>query len=153
MSNVSSQVFFLKTSRAFPEESVELIRELTKAYIDTANAVNARTIGSFTVNTANQNGENWYLQSNKRQQGFRKTFVISSFSSFNHNVSGVSRYVKIYGTFTDGTNWYPLPYVDGSSTTANIGVKVTSSQVQFTVGGTAPSITTGTIVLEWIANP
>ena len=66
-----------------------------------------------------------------------------------HDMGGFTR---IYGTFTDGTNWYPLPYVDETSATDQISLVVDATNIAITAGGGAPpSITRGYVILEWLS--
>ncbi len=67
-SNFVNQTAFLRTSREFPVEAELLTVELNKAYIDTANNVNARTIGLFPSTRPAQGGESWFITANQKQQ-------------------------------------------------------------------------------------
>lgn len=155
MSSNFNQVSFLRTQRTFPREIDDLCIQLDKAYIDTANTVNTRIIGLFPENKAVVNGEQWFLN-NRKQQGFRQVYDITSTTAFNHNIniSNVARFVNCWGTFTDGTKWYGLIF--GNAATAISGqivFDITSTQVEFNVSGSAPAFSRGTIVLQWISDP
>ena len=157
MNNVTNQVAYLRTTREFPEEMHELTVEVNKSYVDIANAVNNRTISIFPTNRPAINGESWFI-STLRQQGLRQIYTFTGSSlTINHgiNTSLIYAFTKIYGTFTDGSNWFPLPYVDTSAANNQVNVKVTSSQIIITAGGGAgqPVISSGIVVLEWIGNP
>ena len=154
---MSSKVFnqgpYLRTSRDFPEEPQSLRMELIKQYNDVANAVNARTIGLFPVGGIAINGEEWFLTGQK-QQGQRQVYTFTAAGNIAHGLKlgNISKIVRIYGAFTDGTNWYPLPYVDATAANNQVSVKVTSTNIVITAGGgSPPSITSGTVVLEWIS--
>lgn len=155
MNNVINQIPFLRTSRSFPEEISELCVHLNKSYIDIANAVNARTISLFPVNRPANNGESWYFTGNKRQQGFRQIYEISSYSTFNHGLdfNSINFFTKIYGIGYDGTNYFPIPYVSPVAVTGQVGIFVTPTQVIITSGVGSPVITSGIIILEWITYP
>jgi len=143
---------FLRASRDFPEDSQAMRMELIKMYNDVSNNTNARTIGNFATGGSSVNGESWFF-TGTRQQGLRQVYAFTTFASITHNlqINNIGRFVRIFGAFTDGSVWYPLPYV--SSTAANqVGVKVTSTQIVFDAGGTAPTPTNGQVVLEWIGN-
>jgi hypothetical protein len=153
---VVNSVPYLRTTRDFPEDGQALRMELNKSYIDTANAINARGIGIFPTNIPAITGEEWFLSGSK-QQSLRQVYTFSSFSSplsISHgiNLSQISMFTKIYGTATDGTKWYPLPYVDVTSATNQISVNITSTNIVITAGGgSPPTITSGSIVLEWLS--
>lgn len=151
--DVVNQIPFLRTSRNFPFDPQPLAVEVNKSYLDIANAVNARTIGLFPTNRAAITGESWFLQGNLRQQALRQVYNITSTANFNHGliITDLSTFTVIRGLGYDGTNYYPLPYVH--PTAANqIGMLVTPTQVQFTVGGGAPTITSGVVILEWLSD-
>lgn len=152
--NIANNAPYLRTSREYPQDDLhQLSVELSKTYIDVAGAVNNRTISIFPTNRAAINGENWFI-SGQRQQGLRQVYTISAAGNTAHglNIANISRFTRIYGTFTDGTSWYTLPYVD--PTAANqISIIVDATNIVITAGGGAPpSITSGTVVLEWISN-
>lgn len=154
-SNIVNQMPFLRTSRNFPIEAQPLAVEVNKSYVDIANFVNARTIGIFPSNKPAMTGESWFLK-NQRQQGFRQAYQFTGSSlSISHgiNIGNIYAFTRIYGTFTDGTNWYPLPYVDIAAANNQIKIVVTSTQIVITKGaGSPPTISSGIVVLEWIAN-
>lgn len=154
--NVLNQVPFLRTSRNFPEEAQSLSVEVNKSYVDISNAVNNRTIGIFPTNNPVITGESWFVSQNKKQQTLRQVYPFTAAGNIPHNVpvANISGFSKIYGTFTDGTNWYPLPYVDVVAANNQINVIVTPTNITITAGGgSPPSIVSGYVVLEWLSNP
>jgi hypothetical protein len=152
--NVGNNNIYLRTSRHFPQEPQQLAVELNKMYLDVANIVNTRTVGTFATQATNT-GEAWYLsgeaQGNK-MQALRQVYTFTAAGNIAHGLtlSQISRFTRIYGVFTDGTNWYPLPYVDSAAATSQILVKVTGTNIVITAGAGAPAITKGNIVLEWV---
>lgn len=151
-SNAGNTVTFLRTSREFPQDPQALQIELTKAYLDTANAVNIRTAGVFYKNRSIPNGENWYI-SNRKQDGQRQIYTFTATGSIPHgiNISQIGGFVRIFGTFTDGTVWYPLPYVDVTAANNQVSLSVTATNIVITAGaGAPPAIVNGFVVLEWI---
>jgi hypothetical protein len=157
--NFINQNAYLRTSRRFPvEDQEQLSLELSRSYIDIASSVNARTISLFPTTRSAQTGENWYITQNRRQQGFRQVYQFSDSNLvINHGINfltQVSNFVRIWGTFFDGTNWQTLPYVDVVAANNQINVKVNSTQIIITKGaGAPPAITNGLLVLEWISQP
>lgn len=151
MTNVIHTTPYLETSRHFPQDPEQLRTVQTKSYNEIASAVNSRVIGIFEL-MSSVTGEKWFANSTENPQTKRQTQrIVYQFtgSSFNHGLTNVTAYTRIYGTFTDGTFWYPLPYVD--PTPANqIGVKVSATQVVITAGGTAPTVTSGFVILEYL---
>jgi len=144
---------FLRTSRNFPQDSQALSVELNRSYLDLAGAINFRSIGIFPVNTYAQTGESWFFTS-QRQLGFRQVYTFTAAGNIPHgiNLAQYGPFVKIYGTFTDGTNWYPLPYVSATAANNQVEVKLTPTNIVITAGGgSPPSISSGSIILEWIS--
>jgi hypothetical protein len=157
-SNVVNQVAFLRTSREFPEELHQLTVEINKAYVDTALAVNNRTISLFNINRPAINGESWFIMNNQRQQGSRQVYTFGSIVAATNIPHGLTTgplfFTRIYGTFTDGTNWYPLPYVDVTAADNQVNIVVNPTNIVVTPGaGTPPTISSGMVVLEWISQP
>lgn len=154
-SNIPNSAPYLRTSRDFPQDAEALSAELVKSYIDIANCVNARTIGIFPKNKPAITGESFYVSTTgQKQQTLRQVYTFSAAGNIAHgiNTANISGFTKIYGTFTDGSIWYPLPYVDVVAANNQVSVTVTSTNIVITVGGGAPpSITSGLVVLEWLA--
>ncbi len=151
---------YLREQRDFPRDKLtELSRQIDQAYIDIAGKVNARTIGIFPVNYQVITGERWYLSgSSGKQQTLRQVYQFTGPSpiiiSHGINFAGVAAIVKIYGTFTDGTFWYTLPWVSTSNVNQQVSVNLNSSIIQIIGGGGSgqPAISSGIVVIEWLSN-
>lgn len=155
MSSNFFQASFLRVQRTFPRDLDDLCIQLDKAYIDTANTVNTRVIGIFPENKAVVNGESWFINSRK-QQGFRRVYSFTTTASFNHdiNVTNIAQFTNCWGVFTDGTKWYGIIFGNvGTTIAGQIVFDITPTQIEFGVGAGAPTLTKGTIVLQWIADP
>lgn len=148
------QVPYLRTSRAFPPEVEKLSIELSKSYIDIANAVNTRTVGIFPSKYAATTGESWWFEQNRKQQGLRQVFTFDTFANIPHNLEfrDISRFTRNYGEYTDGTNWYGL--ISGTSVLipGQVVFYVTPTNIVFVENGTQPAVTNGILVLEWLSN-
>jgi hypothetical protein len=162
MNNVINGSSFLRTSRNFPADLNQLAIESDRAYIDIARNVNNRTIGFFTVNRQTVGGENWVIEQNKRQQNLRQVYnwnddggtLTTITIAHGINFFTLSNFVRIWGTFFDGTNWQTLPYVDVISATNQINVKVNSTDIIIIKGAGAPPLcSNGLVILEWISVP
>ena len=156
-SNIVNQIPYLRTTRDFPEEMHQLTVELTKSYIDTANAVNNRIISIFPTNRPAITGESWFLVNNQRQQSLRQVYTFTAVGSIAHGINwpSVSQIsAKSAGSFTDGTNWYGIIYASDVPIAGQLTFYVTPTNiVVLSGGGGVPAITNGTIVLEWLSNP
>jgi hypothetical protein len=155
MSSIANPGNYLRTSRNFPTEAQPLSVELSRAYVDIANQVNDRISGIFGT-TLLITGESWFISGEtNKQQTLREVFLFSDANlviTHGINLAGVVYFTRIYGTFFDGTNWWPLPYVDVASATNQINVSVNGTQITVTKGaGSPPAIVSGLIVLEWLS--
>lgn len=153
--NIANKTPYLLTSRIFPIEPEQLSINLGKTYIDIANNVNARTIGIFATGRPIINGESWFTQGgNQKQEVLRQLYTFTAAGTITHNIdtSNIGGFVKIYGTFTDGTVWYSLPYVSETADTNQVSLTVDATNINVTAGGgSPPSITSGFVVLEWLS--
>ena len=150
------QAPYLRQQRDFPSDDPQkLTVEVDKAYIDIATKVNSRTIGIFATNFPIVTGEQWFLTGEpNKQQTLRQLYTFTAAGNITHgiNVSQIAGFTKIYGTFTDGTNWYPLPYVDVTAANNQVNVYVSSTNIVITAGGgSPPTINSGFVILEWLA--
>jgi len=153
--NIINQMPYLRTSREFPEDLKQLTVEVNKSYVDTANAVNNRTISLFSTTRPAINGESWFLSSNQKQQGFRQVYTFTSTAPIPHRINVVtpSQFIRCFGSYTDGTNTYGLIFGSTVAIAGQISFYITSANIVFVSGGGAPVPTAGTIVLEWISQP
>lgn len=151
--NVVNQVAYLRTSREFPEEIDELVVELSKEYIDTANAVNNRIIGIFPTNRAAITGEGWFFTSRK-QQSLRQVYSFTTTANIPHGLtlSEIDRFTRCFGAYSDGTNWYGLIFGSNVAIAGQISFYLTPTNIVFMTGAGAPTVTKGQVVLEFLSN-
>lgn len=154
-SNIHNPVAYLRTTRQFPEDMHQLCLEVNKSYLDTANAVNSRTIGLFPTGNPAQTGESYFITNSQRQQTLRQVFSFTSTASITHNIRVVvpTQFTLCFGSYSDGTNSYGLVFGTSVAVAGQIGFYITSSQIVFTTGAGAPALTQGLIVLHWLVNP
>lgn len=135
----------------------QLFTELARSMNEVAIVVNMRTIGTFPTNLPAITGEEWFIKGgNLRQQTLRRVYPFTSAGSIPHmiNLATFGGFTRIYGTFTNGTNWYPLPYTDTISATNQINIIVQPTNIVITAGaGAPPTITLGYAILEWLSQP
>ncbi len=150
----SSIAPFLQTSVFFPEEFDEFRVKFLQLYRDISNCVNTRQISVFDLQEF-LTGEQWSTSGDpqKKKQTYRTIYYFSDASlTFAHNITNLTLTTHIYGSFTDGTNFYPLPYVSSVAIANQIQIVVTPTNIVVTKGGAAPAITNGVIVLEYLKN-
>lgn len=148
--NLPNQVPFLRTQRLFPQEAQPLSVEMDRAYVDIASSVNRRTMGITPTINSVQNGNILYIGGNQLN-GFRKAFVFTATTAITHNVQIVNKtqFLDCYGTYTDGTNSYGLPFSTNVAVAGTITFYLSATQIVFLVGAGAPALTAGRIVLNW----
>ncbi len=151
--NVVNSVAYLRTSRDFPEDNHQLRIELNKAYIDTASAVNSRTIGLYPTTRPAITGDEYFITATK-QQSLRQVYTFSAVGSIPHNISpaSISQFTKSGGEFTDGTNWYGAIFGSNIAIAGQISFYITPTNIVILAGAGAPAIVSGIIIVEWITN-
>jgi len=147
---------YLKAQWQFPYDDLRgLSHQIDISYIDISSKVNARTIGTYATGFPLVTGERWYLTgSSTAQQTLRQVYQFSAAGNIAHgiNVAAITTFTRIYGVFTDGTVYYPLPYVDVVAVNNQVNVVVNATNIVITAGGGAPpSITSGYVILEWLS--
>lgn len=158
MSTYNSQGLFLPPYTFFPEDEERRRLVHKDIYENTANAVNQREIGLFST-TEMQNGQQFFSTSSdntKFRQAFRKVFELGAVAAGAtdtqaHGITGAIIYYHIYGgIITDVVDYRPLPFVDEAAVTAQVSIKVVGANIVVINGATAPNITSGYIVLEYL---
>ncbi len=157
MTTPVNQIPYLRTSRNFPSEVDDLVIELGKSYIDTALAINDRTIGIYPATRPAITGNNWFFLG-KKQQTLRQIYDIPIVAGVPQPIlhgipfNQISRIVQTYGNFTDGTNWYGLIAGSNVAIAGQISFYLSPTAIVFLIGAGAPAITSGNIVLEWLSD-
>lgn len=158
-SNIVNQTAYLITTRNFPEEIKDLTVELSRTYIDIANAVNNRVISIFPINRPARDGENWFF-TNQRQEGFRQvyTFTTSADINLGFKLSSVYSPSRCWGQFKDasgnsyGVIWGSNVAIAGQlSFYLRVTASTSSDVITFAVGAGSPTIVSGFLVIEWIS--
>ena len=157
MGNPINQSAYLRTSRLFPSDDVKLLSiEIDRGYRDIANCVNSRAIGLFSVSEPAISGKQYFVSS-KPFSSLQKLFAVTpadiTNGYINHGITNLSpgQVVTAYGSYTDGTYDYGFIYNSGGTISTDITFKITPTQIVFTVGGSAPTLTSGKIIIEYLA--
>lgn len=149
-SPIANKSSMVRSYRKFPEDPKLLITELSRGWVESANAINDRVIGFY--NPAPTITGKQYSFNGQVPQSLRQTFTFTgSTTSIAHGLQSITQIVAQYGWFTDGSIWYPLPYVNPVAAN-QVGIYTDSTNINIVKGGSAPVITSGTIVLEWLQN-
>jgi hypothetical protein len=148
-SSVANKSSMVRSSRKFPEDPELLTTELTRSWTEIANAINDRVIGLISTSPTITGKQ--YSYGSKKLGSLWQLFQFSDSSlTINHQINNLNQVVAQSGWFTDGSVWYPLPYVDVLNVTNQVGVSTTSTQIIVAKGTTAPTISSGYVILEWL---
>lgn len=147
---------FLVNERSFPQDPVELEPVLSKMYLETAYAVNVRTVGTFNTFQVTT-GEKWFnVPSGQRdRQSFRQVYPIGPIIAGTtlttpHGLVGLTAFTDIYGTcITNIPDYRPLPYASVVAA-SNIELKCDSTNIIISVGAGSPNIVSAIVVLEYL---
>lgn len=153
---------FLPTTQVFPEEESQRIIVLTDNYTALAHGINQREIGTYET-IEQLNGQQFFNSTDpeKKRFAYRKVFVVGAIgigatSTIAHGITGVNTtttFTHIYGTAqTSVIDNRPIPYASATAVTAQIEVNVDATNINIINGATAPAITSGIIVLEYLKN-
>ena len=156
----NTKTAFLPTSRTFPEDQVSRIIEHTSTYIDTANAVNIREIALYQDGQEIVTGQQWSIPGDNRKKYLilRKAIyfgAIPAGATINpaHGIPNLVECTLINATcITAVPDFRPIPYADTANVTNQISILVTAANLVITNGATAPNITSGKAVIEYIRN-
>lgn len=154
LTNIVNQVPYLRNTREFPEDTHDLVTEISKAYIDTANAVNDRTIGIYPETRPAITGNTYFITQNRKQQSLRQVYSFTTTANIPHGIplSQIDRVINGYGSYTDGTNWYGVIFATSNVIANQLTFYLTTTDIVF-IGAGFPALTKGTIVLEWLSLP
>ena len=153
--NIVNQMPFLRTSREFPTDLGLLCDQMQKAYVDTANCVNQRIIGLFPTLRPAITGQSFFLANNIRRQLLVQVYEFTTTTAIPHNIQDIEpgQFIRCEGSYTDGTNTYGLFFASSVAIAGQITFYITSTQIIFSVGAGAPALTSGKIILQWLAEP
>ena len=145
---------FVPVSEYFPEDDAELRTKLSSLHSLVASAVNSRDIAFYQNGAEVVTGQQFSSGGNQRQS-FRKVFYFGTINAgatltIAHGLSGMTPFTRIYGTATTASDFRPIPYVDATVVTKQVSLFVDSTNINIINGATAPTITSGIIVLEYL---
>jgi hypothetical protein len=162
-SPIINQMPFIRATREFPEDLNLLTQEVNQAYLDTAQAVNDRTIGIYPLNKRAITGNSYFLSGKAKQQSFRQVYRFTGAGNILHGINilgieGMSPFC--YGTYKDAANnWYGVIYATSVPIAGQVSFYITPNTSSAVLDGNivvivdagAPAVVSGIIVLEWIA--
>lgn len=154
-SPVDSKGNFLDTSLLLPDEGKQVKIVLRDTHFTVTTAINNREISQYPLQEI-LCGNSYYTSGKpqKFRDVFRKVFKIDGIApgttkTIPHGISGITEATNIKGDAKSSTRFFPLPY-PAVNPTDTIEMYITPSDIVIISGATAQSITTGSIVLEYI---
>jgi len=158
-SSNSSIAPYLNTTEFFPPDDVQRTIKHTNVYSNIANAVNVREISLYPLE-AILTGQQFFSATEPKvgKYAYRKVFIVPAIAAgatlnIAHGITGLVQLTHIYGTcVTDVVDYRPIPYVDAVAITNQVSIKVVGANIVIVNGATAPNITSGIIVLEYLLN-
>lgn len=154
----NSESPYLPTSYRFSKEQDSLLGELSRTYGSIAYRLNNREISLYDTEEK-LTGQKWTDTSNLLvpKETFRKVFeftAIAAGATLNiaHGISSIARFTKFYGSFITAADDRPLPYVDATAVTNQVQVSRVGANLVIVNGATAPAITSGTLIVEYLKN-
>lgn len=160
-SNNSITAPYLRTTRNFPDDPEKLSDEMDKAYIDTAAAVNNRTIGLYPSSRPIVTGNSYFIFRDQRQQSLRKVYPFGAIAPGTEldipiGYANFDQFAMIYGTVvTNVPDYRPLPYIDCITLTTGMTILVAPvggvNVIRIILGATAVPVVRGIAILEWIS--
>ena len=155
----NSQSAFLPVTTVWSEDESQRLITMTSRDTDIANYLNVREIALYPK-VEILSGQQWFDPNNVQRSrfGYRKIFsfgVIAPGATLTvaHGITGIVEFTLIYATCkTDVVDFRPIPFVDPGLITTGIGIRVDATNYYIVNGATAPQITSGTVVLEYLKN-
>lgn len=136
------------------------LEQITKRYRDIAREVNVKERAFYPLEQEILNNQKWFINNNPQnfRSCFRQVFyfgAIAAGATLNipHNITELTLFTKISGTvITNIPDYRPLPFVDTINVTNQIRINATAIDIVITNGATAPNITQGIVILEYLKN-
>ncbi|MFP3859223.1 MAG: hypothetical protein ACLFUW_00225 [Bacteroidales bacterium] len=155
---INSESPYLPTTLKFENNPDILIPQLIRMYTNIALRLNNREISLYDLQER-LTGQKWTDSTNLQtpKETFRKVFDFGSIApgatlNISHGINTIARFTNFYGSFTTASDDRPLPYVDEATVTNQVSVKRVGANIVIINGSTAPSINSGSLVVEYLKN-
>lgn len=157
--NIANISPYLQTTRKFPIDSPpKLETELSKMNLDVATAVNLRSIGIYDVVTTITGNQLYNLTTPlTKRQSQRKVYTFSSIAAGATLVTahGINLITQLACPITGSVvtaipDFRNIPHVSATLITDQIQVIVDATNITIINGATAPNITSGFVILEFL---
>jgi hypothetical protein len=158
-SDPSASSPFLNTTEVFPEDDSQLLIKHTDVYTNISNAVNVREIGLYSTQeliTGQQFPD--ITNSGSSKFTYRKIIYLPAIATGGtytvaHGITNLVQFTSMYGTcVTELVDYRPIPFADEATVTNQIALTCDAVNLNIYNGSTAPDITSGIVVLEYLLN-
>ncbi len=155
----NSQNIYLNRTETFPEDDKDFTVKMTRVYSNIANAMNNREIAIYDL-YEQLNGQQFFNSTNVKdlRPCYRTVYAFGAIASggtlvIPHNVTNATLFTRIYGTArTNVPDSRPIPYASPVAVTNSMSIRVTNTDIVISLGATAPAMTSGFAVLEYLKN-
>ena len=159
MTNPITENTLLNTSEVFQNDPKQFNIQLTNLYTRIANSANLKEIALYPTCEI-LNGQQWYdlTDTDGMRQAFRQVFTFTTISAgatltIAHGIAAFTMITALYGAVvTAVVDYRPIPYVSATAVTAQVEIKVDTTNIYIINGSTAPNITSGFVVIEYLKN-
>ncbi len=143
----------LPLSIDFPEDQEQLRQTLSSSYKRTVDSVNSKEGALYPLKEV-ANFQRFFIDGkpNEFRNGYRYVFKLDPNKlTFNHNISNITEMTNYRAIVTTSLgDFRKVPYTDVTNVTNQISMRVTQTQVIITNGATAPTITSGMVILDYL---
>ncbi len=157
-SPANALAFYVPETITFSKDQDQFIKQLTTQTEQVARSLNSKDIAIYDQ-VEILNGQKFPGATPQTKKSvFRKIFqfgAIAAGATLNiaHGITPIAQFTRIYGTcITDVVDYRPIPYASATLVTNQIEINVGALNVNIVNGATAPNITSGIIVLEYLKN-
>lgn len=155
MTTPSEFGFYTEEDLTIPDNEIDRNFFLKDRLEEHAKFINGKDSGIYEEYEYFSNKTFFGATPQVKRSVYRKSFsfgAIAAGATLNiaHNIT-FSIFTMIYGTvITDVVDYRPIPYVDAVLVTNQIAITIDAVNINITNGATAPNVTTGIIVLEYL---
>jgi len=143
---------------SFSEDYKQFLEQITRYYRDIARTVNDKERGFYPEELEILNSQKYFVAGDPQRYRnvFRKVFSFGAIAAgavlnIAHGITGLTEVTDLYGAvITAVPDDRPIPYVDTVLVTNQISVLRNGINIVVTNGATAPNVTSGTIVIEYL---
>ena len=149
---------FLPQYRDYPVANPqELERVLVQSYIEIAQAANFKDIATYET-TEIVTGQQFFntVEPQNKRFTYRQCYVVGAIAAgatllIPHGIVGIIMFTRMYGTcITNVIDYRPIPMVSATILTDQVSLRVVGANIEIVNGATAPAITSGVVVLEYL---